>query len=308
MSQQQGARTGPAAGANPLTRFSACLLSLMDADLARQAAGERRNACSSVAEKVRGELIAAGLEVEVGRRRRLVVEDDEALVRWLDVEGLEQSLELLVELCASHPWAEVEDHPRLDERARDGFLGRLGIDLPGDCDEDDFEYVDTYLKEGRGLAGWSTARWAVVIGTSVVAVAVTGGAAAFLVAGEALAAGGVAAATAAIVAASAPELVLALAGTVLGGAGGGFISTVLSSDMSVELVDGAVVKRFALIRAMRRYPQLAGAVTERMTELRDARAQLGRRRESGAGDKDLRKDLDKKFDSFDRAIKRLEGT
>ena len=119
------------------------------------------------------------------------------------VGGIEESLSLLVELCACEPWGQVKDHPRLAERAREQFLGRLSVDLPGETDEDDIEYIDEYLKEGRNLGGWSTARWAVVIGGGVLITALSAGIGAFLIAGEAAVAAGGAAAAAAIAAARA---------------------------------------------------------------------------------------------------------
>ena len=87
------------------------------------------------------------------------------MIAEVKIGDLEQTLALLVEPCASQPWAAVKEHPALDQRAREGFLGRLAVDLPGESDENDIEYIDDFLREGGGRWGragscsWGEGRW-----------------------------------------------------------------------------------------------------------------------------------------------------
>ena len=74
--------------------------------------------------------------------------------------------------------------------------------------------------------------------------------------------------------------------------------------MTPDLVDVAVIKRFALIRVLRRYPFLRAAATTRFKELVQIHKKLERRRTKASGDE--LKALDHKIESFERAIKRLE--
>jgi len=283
------------------TRFSACLLGLMNVDLETRGDDETRASCVAIRDKLRCGLSDRGLECD-SQSGRLAVEDYKDLKAQVQDGGLEETLALLVELCAAEPWAQAKDHPRLDPRARERYLGRLSIDLPGESDEDDVEHIDGNLKEGRELAGWSTARWAVVIGGGAIAVIATGGAAGFLLIGPTIIIAGGAAA--AIAAAAGAEVAVAIAGTVLGGAGAVFGATVLSSDMSPEAVDVAVVKRFALVRMLRSYPRLKPAASSRLNELIGTLDELKAKRASMPGG-DERKALDQKIQSFQRAIQRL---
>jgi hypothetical protein len=288
------------------TRFQACALGLMNSDLKVRSAGETRDRCAAAADELRRSLRAAGLKYRPGSRRELQIENYDRLLSVVAIGDLEQTLGLLVELCACAPWAQVEGQPQLDVRAREQFLGQLAIDLPGDSDEDDVEYIDRYLKEGRNLAGWSTGRWAVVIGGGVLAFLVTGGVGTALIAGGAAVAAGGAAVGAALAAATAAEVAAAAAATVLVGAGGTFTAAVLSSEMSPDLVDLAVVKRFALIRILRRYPLLQDAARSRFDELVTTREDVESQRSAATSD-DERKELDRKMKSFSRAIERLEN-
>lgn len=131
------------------------------------------------------------------------------------------------------------------------------------------------------------------------------GVGAALIAGGAAVAAGGAAVGAAIAAATAAEIAAAVAATVLVGAGGTFSAAVLSSEMSPDLVDIAVVKRFALIRVLRRYPKLQAAAESRIAELVTTRQDLEARRSEAPSD-DERKDLDRKIKSLSRAIDRLK--
>jgi hypothetical protein len=140
---------------NEFQRFSACQLGLMNADLAARSAGDARNACARERDKLRGSLVKTGLRLKPGSKSVLLIEDYQQLLADVSVGDLEQTLALLVELCASQPWAVVKHRPALDQRAREAFLGRLAVDLPGESDEDDIEYIDEFLKKGRE-AGWGS--------------------------------------------------------------------------------------------------------------------------------------------------------
>ena len=206
---------------NEFQRFSACQFGLMSADLAARSAGDVRNACARERDKLRRSLVKAGLRLKPGSKSVLLIEDYQQLLADVGIGDLEQTLALLVELCASQPWAAVKHHPALDQRAREGFLGRLAVDLPGESDENDIEYIDDFLKEGRE-AGWGRGRILLVVGGAVAVGVLTAGIGTALIAGGTAVAAGGAAVGAAVVGATAAEVTAAAAATVLVGAGGAF--------------------------------------------------------------------------------------
>jgi hypothetical protein len=144
-----------------LTRYRLCLLALMNADIDR---GERQWQLSleEARDALRKELKRQGFAGE-GPRGRLVVEDFSSLCSAIAQGSTAETLGLLVDVCAADPWPEMKDTPELGTGVREHFLARLSLALPGDTDEDDPEYVDGYLQEGRGLFRRSTAKWIVVL-------------------------------------------------------------------------------------------------------------------------------------------------
>lgn len=298
-------RPGGSVEMNEFQRFSGCMLGLMNADLAARSAGDMRNACVRERDKLRRSLVNAGLELKPGSTSVLRVEDYQHLLAVASVGDLEQTLALLVELCASRPWAAVEDDPALDGRVREEFLGQLAVDLPGNSDEDDIEYIDAFLKEGRE-AGWGLGRILLVVGGAVAVGVLTAGIGATLIAGGGAVAAGGAAVGAAVIGATSAEVAAAAAATVLVGAGGGFGATVLTSEMSAGLVDAAVLKRYALVRVLLKYPDQNAKAARHLEELRRAHAGLKAER-ARTTDRKAHKELDRKIESFERAIKRLEG-
>ena len=171
-----------------------------------------------------------------------------AAAAQVSVDDLEQTLALLVELLLPNRGRRLRIVLDFDQRAREGFLGRLAVDLPGESDEDDIEYIDEFLKEGRG-SRWGLGRVLLVVGGAVAVGVLTAGIGAALIAGGGAVAAGGAAVGAALASATAGEVAAAAAATVLVGAGGAFGTAVLTSEMSPELVDAAVLKRYALVRS-----------------------------------------------------------
>jgi hypothetical protein len=302
---KDGSSTEVSVEINEFQRFSACMLGLMNADLAARSAADVRNACVLERDKLRRSLAKAGLELKPSCSSVLCVEDYQQLLAVACVGDLEQTLALLVELCASRPWAAVEDGPALDRRVREGFLGRLAVDLPGNSDEDDIEYIDAFLKEGR-KAGWSPGRILLVVGGAVAVGVLTAGIGAALIAGGGAVAAGGAVVGAAVIGATTAEVAAAAAATVLVGAGGGFGARVLTSEMSPDLVDAAVLKRYTLVRILLTYPDQAANAARQFGELKRAHAGLKAKR-AGTTDREPDKELDRKIESFERAIERLEG-
>ena len=290
---------------NEFQRFGACQLGLMNADLAARSAGDVRKACARERDRLRRSLGKAGLQLKPGSKSVLLIEDYQQLLTDVSIDDLEQTLALLVELCASQPWARVKDRPALDQRAREGFLGRLAVDLPGESDEDDIEYIDEFLKEGRE-ARWGLGRILLVAGGAVAVGVLTAGIGTALIAGGGAVAAGGAAVGAAVAGATAAEVAAAAAATILVGAGSAFGTAVLTSEMSPELVDFAVLKRYALIGILLRYPDQRVNAKRHFQELKRAHARLKAKR-ARTTDRDAQKDLDRKIESFERAIKRLEG-
>lgn len=92
------------------TRFRACLLGLMNADLKVRPAGETRDRCAAAADELRRSLQWAGLEYKPGSRRELLIEKYDRLLSVVAIGDLEQTLALLVELV----------HARRGRRSRAG--------------------------------------------------------------------------------------------------------------------------------------------------------------------------------------------
>ena len=76
--------------------------------------------------------------------------------------------------------------------------------------------------------------------------------------------------------------------------------------MLPELVDAAVLKRYALVRILLRYPDQRVNAQRHFQELKKTNARLKSKR-ARTTDRDTQKELDRKIESFERAIKRLEG-
>jgi hypothetical protein len=269
---------------NEFQRFGACQLGLMNADLAARTLGEISTACAAERDKLRRLLWETGFELKPGHGKALLAEDYGCLVDAVAAGGLEQTIALLVELCASQPWGVLRGSPALLETPRERFLGRLAVDLPGACDEDDVERIDEYLNKAWE-AEWGVGRF-------------------LLVGGGALAAGS--AVAAAVVGATTAEVAAAAAATVLVGVSGGLGTAVLTNEMSPALVDRAVLKRYALIRILLSYSAERPNARRQFQELTQAHAALVTRRERMI-DRATRDELDHKIRSFERAIKRLRS-
>jgi hypothetical protein len=76
--------------------------------------------------------------------------------------------------------------------------------------------------------------------------------------------------------------------------------------MSPELVDAAVLKRYALVMILLSYPDQRVNAKRHFQELKQAHAGLKAKR-ARTTDRDAQKEIDRKIESFERAIKRLEG-
>jgi hypothetical protein len=261
-----------------LTRYRLCLLALMNADIDR---GERKWQLSleEARDALRKELKRQGFASE-GPRGRLVFEDFSSLCSAIAQGSTAETLGLLVDVCAADPWAEMKDTPKLGTGVREHFLARLSLALPGDTDEDDPEYVDEYLQEGRGLFRWSTAKWIVVLA-------------------------GAAGAGSAILAVEAADVALLVGAGRGGHVGGQAIVRNIKALRTPDLVVAAVVKRFALIRALDRYDVLEDHATEQRDLLLVARTELRSQRDCST-DKKRRAKLNIEVNAFDVALKRLE--
>jgi hypothetical protein len=289
---------------NEFQRFGACQLGLMNADLAARTLGEISTACAAERDKLRRLLWETGFELKPGHGKALLAEDYGCLVDAVAAGGLEQTIALLVELCASQPWGVLRGSPALLETPRERFLGRLAVDLPGACDEDDVERIDEYLNKAWE-AEWGVGRFLLVGGATVALGVMTAGIGAALIAGGgALAAGS--AVAAAVVGATTAEVAAAAAATVLVGVSGGLGTAVLTNEMSPALVDRAVLKRYALIRILLSYSAERPNARRQFQELTQAHAALVTRRERMI-DRATRDELDHKIRSFERAIKRLRS-
>lgn len=196
-------------------------------------------------------------------------------------------LALLVDLCASQPFADIERV--LDSRTRTRTLGAVAISLGGDVDEDDVERFDAWLMEAEEASRSKALKW-VLIGLGGVAGVATAGLAAPVIGaaiGGAMGLSGAAAASAGLAAVGGGSLAaggLGMAGgtAIIMATGGGLglgLGKLVGSTITPERIEVEAIKLFALVRALDyyagrslrhadRYKQLAAQGRLSMRELR----------------------------------------